>query len=113
MCWCRRAVRHALSWWLRRAAWLLDLERYLLRPQPGQPAVRASSAHSSSHCHRLAFPETLWLPMTERANGSFHCVKGAHGQGDFFELFPTFGAVQPNRWWAHLNPKEILHRLQI
>ncbi|KAK9904177.1 hypothetical protein WJX75_006045 [Coccomyxa subellipsoidea] len=32
----RRAVRQALSWWLRKAAWLLDLEHYLLRPQPGQ-----------------------------------------------------------------------------
>ncbi|CAL8470841.1 g10383 [Coccomyxa elongata] len=36
----RRAVRQALSWWLRKAAWLLDLEHYLLRPPPGQPTAQ-------------------------------------------------------------------------
>lgn len=35
-------MRQALSWWLRKAAWLLDLEHYLLRPQPGQALVRSN-----------------------------------------------------------------------
>lgn len=49
----RRAVRQALSWWLHKAAWLLGLEHYLLRPPTGHAPPVRPCFHASTDAHTL------------------------------------------------------------